>query len=460
MLIFGFFAAGPLQFLVVLTSLPEWNGFAPDVWWPHPFANRATYGAVLVVISAFWAFLAVAMTWVGLQRLRSMKRMDQALALPVVVCYCAVGLVASFSCVFNPFPPPTQNAFYFAMSLVMFFIPIGLVIAASARTVRRFTLAAQLSKRLAKQVLTGDVVRNEFRKLLGDDSLELYYWSEPSRCYVDTDGHRADVDLDGRQGVTAYLTNAQSEPMAVVVGDAMLVDHVSMLDSFFAASAIAIENVQLQASVKAQLEQVRASRARIVEATLEERRRIERDLHDGVQQRLLALQLKVATFRGSGIDATRILLDELSTELSDTLRSLRELAHGIHPTELRQFGLRGAIEVVAERFPLEIDLQVADERFSALVESTLYFVTCEALANVVKHAEATRVTVSIDRVDDHVFLKVEDNGKGGAVIRPGHGLDGLSERLRSVGGSMALAPATHDGCSLTSKLPIKAGEGG
>lgn len=458
-LIYGFLVAGPLQFLVVLTSRPEWNGFAADVWWPTLLIDRGLYEVVLVALCAFWASLAVGMAFSGYQRIQSLRRLDRFLAIPVVVGYCGVGLVASFSCVFEPFPPPRQNAFYFAMSLVLLFIPISLVVAASTRTLRRLTLTAQLNKRLSKQVLTGDVIRDEFRELLGDETLSIFYWSEINDAYVDQEGHIArPLKPEGTQFVIR-LSNAQSEPMAIVVGDSMLVDHTSMLDAFLAASSIAIENVQLQASVKAQLELVRASRARIVEATLEERRRIERDLHDGVQQRLLALQARIGASRKLANGDTQELLQSLSIELHAVLQSLRELAQGIHPTELRQFGVKGALEVVAERLPIDIRLQVTNQRFSAAIESTLYFVVCEALTNIVKHANATQARVLIEHVDGNLVLDITDNGCGGAKVRAGGGLEGIADRLRVLGGDLVVSPAGGAGSRLLSKFPIAAEQG-
>lgn len=454
-LVRAFYIVATAQFLGLVVSEPEWSGYSPSAWWPTIVPSRDYFDWTMHAFSVMWAAIAIVFSYVSIRRIRSMKSLDRLVAVPVAVGFCLFGLFSGFSSGVEPYTPVRQSVFYFALSMIMLCIPMGLIVSMIRRFIRRAVLTEQLNRRLARRVLTGDVVRDEFRDLLKDPSLQLFYWSESDDAYVDTDGHVVSGDVMTNAGFAAYLANASAQPMAVVIGDAMVVDHMSMLDSFLAASALAIENVQLQASVKAQLEQVRASRARIVEATLEERRRIERDLHDGVQQRLLAIQLKVGAFRGDVASDAEALLDELANELREALASLRELAQGIHPTELRQFGIRGAIEVVAERFPLDIRLDITDRRFSAVVESTLYFVVCEALANIVKHAEARQVWVAIT-VDgaDHISLTVTDDGNGHGRIRAGGGLQGLADRLRNLGGELDVRAGAGTGTALSSRFPI------
>jgi signal transduction histidine kinase len=448
-LIIGFLVSAPLQILLVFFSSPTWHGYGGNVWWPTLYESRFVYHIALFFLCVFWIILSVGMSFAAYLRVVVMKPMDRVLAIPVMAGICIVGLISAFTCVFQPFPPARENAMYFSFSMVMFAIQMGLAVAALARTIKRFTLMEKLSRRLARQVLSGDAIQQEFRDLLGDPTLEIFYWSEGPGAYVDATG--ATKELPSHRRFLAELQNGNGEPLAVVVGDQMLVDHVSMLESFLAASAIAIENVQLQASIRAQLEEVRASRARIVEATLEERRRIERDLHDGVQQRLLALQLKIGAFNGS-TNASSLLV-ELSDELHQTLLSLRDLAQGIHPTELRQFGIRGAIEVVAERLPLEVDLSIVDRRFGAVIESTIYFVICEALTNVVKHATATQAWVHVAVLDGQVNIEIRDDGNGQAQFRKGGGLEGLTDRLRTLGGELAITQQPV-GSVVLSRFPL------
>ena len=450
-LMIGFLVSAPLQIFLVFFSSPTRHGYSQDIWWPTLYESDDAYRVALVILSAIWIVLAVGMSYAAYLRVMAMKPMDRVFAAPVMTGICVVGLVSAVTCIFQPFPPARENAMYFSFSMVMFAIPIGLAAATLARTIKRFTLTEKLSRRLGRQVLSGDAIQQEFRELLGDPTLEIFYWSEGSVAYVDAAG--VTNELPSHRRFLAELKNGHDEPLAVVVGDQMLVDHVSMLESFLAASAIAIENVQLQASIRAQLEEVRASRARIVEATLEERRRIERDLHDGVQQRLLALQLKIGAFNGSSASVAPLLV-ELSEELHATLVSLRELAQGIHPTELRQFGINAAIEVVVERLPLNVHLDIVDRRFSAIVESTVYFVICEALTNIVKHAMATQAWVHVGIHDGEVIVEIRDNGNGNVQFRKGGGLEGLTDRLRTIGGELAIAERSA-GSTLISRFPMK-----
>lgn len=450
LLVAGFLVSAPLQILIVFVSRPGRHGYSPTIWWPTIVDTESAYQATEITLWLAWMVLAFGMTFAAWIRIRQMKPMDRVLAIPVMGSICLVGLISAVTCYAQPFPPARENAAYFVFSLVVFAIPIGLAIAASARTIRRFTLTEKLSRRLARKVLSGEAIQREFQELLGDDTLEVFYWSEILNAYVDSSG--AEVRLPDSRRFLAKLQNASDEPLAVIVGDQMLVDHVAMLESLLTASIVAIENVQLQASVKAQLEQVRVSRSRIMQATLEERRRIERDLHDGVQQRLLGVSAQM------GVLARKIdepgLVRGISAEIRGTIDDLRRLANGIHPPELRQFGLRGAIDVVAERLPLDVANNIPDTRFGAAIEATLYFVACEALTNVVKHAQATHVEVTTDVTTKAVQLEIRDDGVGGADSSAGMGLIGCDDRVKSVGGVFEVGACDVAGTLIRVTVPL------
>lgn len=453
-LIVAFIATFIGQDATALFSRPEWSGYSSNVWWPTVYDNHELWQVLQVILYSCYVGLAVGFTYAGYVRIRTMKRLDRDLALPVVSSYCIVGMVAGFTAIFEMVPPPKQSTLYFLVSLSILGVPFSLAIAALRRTIRRAFLTEQLSRRLASRLLTGDSIRDEFRSLLGDSTLEIFYWSTQAGEYVDSDGRSIPLERVTASGFSTVLEDRNGTPMAAIVGDATLVDHIAMLDSFLAACTLAIENVQLQASVKAQLAQVRASRARIVEATLEERRRIERDLHDGVQQRLLAIHARVGAYRKANNTGAEEMLNELSNELQSALNSLRELARGIHPTELRQFGLRGALEVVAERLPINVKIEIEDYRYPVTIESTFYFVACEALTNAVKHSGATEVTIRIDRIGDELTLSVSDNGNGGAAVRTGGGLEGLVDRMRTMGGELGVSVNSSSGSEISAWVEI------
>ena len=224
-----------------------------------------------------------------------------------------------------------------------------------------------------------------------------------------------------------------------------------------AAASMALEHSRLQAEVQAQLELVRASRARIVEAGDAERRRLERDLHDGAQQRLVTLTLALGMARGrvAGVDPElESLIDSASKEAREALVELRELARGIHPAVLTETGLAGAIQALVERSPVAATItEVPRDRFPAVIEATAYFVVCEALANVAKHAMASTAQVGIRKLPGRLAVQVSDDGAGGARPERGSGLRGLADRVASAGGTLRVDSPPGAGTTLEADIP-------
>jgi PAS domain S-box-containing protein len=205
---------------------------------------------------------------------------------------------------------------------------------------------------------------------------------------------------------------------------------------------------------------VHASRARIVEATLDERRRLGRDLHDGAQQRLvnvaLGVQLAARAIPDDDVE-TRELLDGALAETQAAIADLRELAAGLHPSVLTHRGLRGALESLTARAPVPVALDVPGARFDELVEATAYFVAAEALANVAKHAGATEARVRIATEDDTLVVEVADDGRGGARVggeTGGSGLSGLDDRVAALGGTLSVDSPAGGGTRLRAVLPL------
>jgi signal transduction histidine kinase len=206
--------------------------------------------------------------------------------------------------------------------------------------------------------------------------------------------------------------------------------------------------------LRAQLQEVRASRARIVAAADAERRRIERDLHDGAQQRLLGLRLALQLARDRIGDAAAVeaLLAEADAEVGGALEELRALARGIHPAVLTDEGLAPALGALARRAPVPVDVAVNGERFPPAVEATAYFVACESLANAVKHAGASRVAINVTRTNGRVAISVADDGVGGADLG-GAGLRGLRDRVEALDGRLNVTSPAGGGTRVTAAIP-------
>jgi signal transduction histidine kinase len=213
----------------------------------------------------------------------------------------------------------------------------------------------------------------------------------------------------------------------------------------------------LDAELQARLEELRASRARLVEAGDAERRRLERDLHDGAQSRLVALTLllRAARMRATSNPELEGMLDTAIAELQTSLSELRELAHGIHPAVLSDHGLQPAIQALAGRAPVPVTVETDDEeRLPSAVETAAYFVVSEALTNVAKYAQATQAKVAVSRVNGRVTVEVSDDGVGGADAAQGSGLHGLADRVAALDGTLSLESLAGRGTCLRAEIPL------
>ncbi|HEY6774905.1 MAG TPA: sensor histidine kinase [Thermoleophilaceae bacterium] len=296
------------------------------------------------------------------------------------------------------------------------------------------------------------VLRAALAEALGDPSLTLAYWLPETERFVDADGHPltltdggwTEVELEGRR-------------IAAIVHDPTLADEPQLVRAAGAAAALALENQRLSAELRARIEELRASRARIVEAGDAARRRLERDLHDGAQSRLVALavKLRLARTRAQRQPEVATILDESSAELQASLDELRELARGIHPAVLTDRGLAAALETLANRAPVPVDIAgEPPDDLPAAAATAIYFVVSEALANVAKYACAERVTVAVRRAADRVVVEVSDDGVGGADVSGGSGLRGLSDRVAALDGRLHVRSPPGAGTRVRAEIPV------
>jgi signal transduction histidine kinase len=298
-----------------------------------------------------------------------------------------------------------------------------------------------------------DRLRDTLARALGDSTLQLAFRRPDGSGYLDTAGQAVDM---GRPDPGRAVTRVAGPDEAVLVYDEGLELEPQLVRLTAAAASMALEHSRLQAEVQAQLEQVRASRARIVEAGDAERRRLERDLHDGAQQRLvtLSLALGMARDRAAADPELGSLIESASKEAREALTELRELARGIHPAVLTETGLAGAIQALVERSPVATTVTaVPGGRFLAAVEATAYFVVSEALTNVAKHAMADSAEVMICQRAGRLVVEVSDDGAGGARPEGGSGLRGLADRVASVGGVLRVDSPPGCGTRLEADLP-------
>ena len=292
-------------------------------------------------------------------------------------------------------------------------------------------------------------------RALRDPTLSLAFPSPSGAGFVDSDGRTVDLPEAGNRARAVTPVERDGELLAVLVYDpAIEIEDPGRVAAVGSVAGMALENERLAAQVRAQLEEVRASRARIVEAGDAERRRIERDLHDGAQQRLVALAMRLDQARGTSAGADEVI-DTTTAELLAAIREVRDLARGLHPTILTERGLAAAVEALAERTPIPVRANVVEERLPTEVEATAYFVIAEALTNAARHAQASAITVDAHLQTDELVVSVRDDGQGGAVASSGSGLQGLADRLAAVSGTLRVDSPPGGGTTVQAAIPIR-----
>jgi signal transduction histidine kinase len=293
---------------------------------------------------------------------------------------------------------------------------------------------------------------------LHDPSLGVAYWLPDQEWFADLEGNRLELPTPDSERAVRVLGDPDGL-VAALVYDSSLVHEEQLVDAAAAAVRMALENARLQVQLRAQLEEVRQSRARLVEAADDERQRVERDLHDGAQQQLVTLLLSMQATKSEALrhsdPATAALIDLNIAELKQALDELRELAHGIHPTILTQAGLMPAIRSLTERCPIPVEVKgdLGDGRLAPPLEATLYFVVSEAITNAVKHSKGRRMSVSLGRSSGLAAIDVSDDGVGGADLSLGSGLRGLNDRVAAVGGRLVITSDHRSGTTIHAEVP-------
>lgn len=294
-------------------------------------------------------------------------------------------------------------------------------------------------------------------RALGDPSVEIAYVDPTSGELIDAGGAPRCLPAPGSSQAWVHLER-DGRPIGALIHDVALLDDADMVAAVASVAALALDNERLAAEVQSQLHEVQCSRSRILEAADAERRRVERDLHDGAQQRLVTLALRLRMARRRLTSATDPvfgqLLQESVAELDEAMRQLRELARGIHPAVLTDSGLAAALQCLAEQSPMPVRLTaMPTRRLSPAVEIAAYYVVAEALTNVAKHARASAVTVQVTHEDTFLELEIADNGVGGADPALGSGLVGLRDRVATLGGRLEVLSEVGGGTRVRSTIP-------
>ena len=289
---------------------------------------------------------------------------------------------------------------------------------------------------------------------LGDPGAVLWLRLPQSEVYAGVDGRVIGVDAPPADQAMTRVTQ-RGEELGIVLHDPALRERPDLLRSVLAAAALPVELARLRVELRVQLAEVEASRERLVRAGDEERRRLERDLHDGAQQRLVGLGVALRRVQRSLPREARVLgpaLDQAVREVGNAITDLRTIAAGLRPPRLDD-GLAAALGDLARSSPLPVTVRVEAEDLPPPLEVAAYYTVCEAVTNAVKHAGATRIDVEAIRRADRLVVRVEDDGAGGAVARTGSGLTGIADRVGAHGGVMRIDSPPGAGTHLVVELP-------
>jgi signal transduction histidine kinase len=448
-----------INVIIVLVFDPRSAGCTACAWEPAPFPSRSAFiGATSIyqhagIVLALLFFVAV---WLRFRRATSAERRDLA-PLWVAVCVIAVMYLLGAFASPSPLADPFSYLIWELQTVLQISLPVifiwGLLSTRLARSA-----VSDLMVELDRPLPAGDL-QASLSRTLRDPSLELLYAREGQDRWVTARGQPKPLPQpgEGHQACTVTLVEREGRPLAALIHDPAL--DQGLVRGAAAAAGMAIENARLHAEVRAQLEEVRASRQRIVEAGDRERRRVERNLHDGAQQRLATLALSLAMLRDrDGADpAAATSLAQALAELKQAIEELRVLARGIHPAILTEEGLPAAVESLADRSSVPVRVIADfDARLPEPVEAVAYFVVSESLANVAKYAHASAARVELSRCNGSLRVEVLDDGVGGADPSQGSGLRGLEDRVCAVRGSFRVETPSAGGTRVLAEIPCDA----
>ncbi|WP_420032149.1 histidine kinase [Streptomyces sp. cg28] len=418
-----------------LIAVPAWNG-AFD-------AFDAAYHAAGWVISAV-AAVAIVLRWRHASAARRRALLPAWVGIGIAVVFLMWDMLFYVVPWFGEVGSLAEEAVYLLSDLAQVAVPFAFL----AGLLRMHFQRAEVSGLVIDVGTDPDParVREALVRVLGDATLRLGLWREEKGVYVDGSGREVGADGPGRTPVRA----ADGRPLALLHHDPALSDDPELLESVAAALRLALENVWLRTRAK-------DVASRIVQAADAERGRLERDLHDGAQARLVFALMSVRRVRRGLADHPDAILraaaDEAESSLRLAIEELRGLAQGIHPAVLTREGLAPALNALAKEAALPVVVAAEPRRYDPLVETTAYFTVCEALSNAAKHAGARAVSVSARQEGDRLVVETVDDGVGGVDTAHGTGLRGLADRLAAVDGVLHIDSPAGGGTRIRAELP-------
>ncbi|HEY6665785.1 MAG TPA: histidine kinase [Propionibacteriaceae bacterium] len=443
----GYVAALGLQVVILALGGFDDNHLLSVVKRPH--AAEAVENVQLLVLSAL-ALIGVGLLW---GRWRSLPRWQRRRPTQIVIeCFGLSLVMLAALLVAGAFQLPGFEVIRLVTFGVAGLAPLAF-------------LAGLLDARLAKagvgellvQLRTDPTpdLQALLAQALRDPTLSLIYWLPQYGSWADQDGNPTSLPRsDNGRRVTFVKQNG--EQIAALIYDAGLGDEPELVEAVSAAAGIALENGRLEAELRARLQELQGSRSRVVEAQQNERRRLERNLHDGAQQRLVALALELGLLaeKANNDPATQERLKRARGEVAESLDELRDIARGLHPAVVSGHGLAIALESLAAATPLEVHLKTDGlPRLPEQLEVAAYYVVSESLTNAAKHAQADTVTVEVGVTTDTLIVEIVDDGIGGADSERGTGLRGLADRIEALNGHLRVWSSVGKGTRVRAEIP-------
>jgi signal transduction histidine kinase len=457
----------------VAVSRPQWYGFAGQAWWPTLYAHHGLFTVASGAVDLTGIGFAMAYMLLWIIRWRGARGISRALAQPVAVAAsitCAITIVELGAGIAN-MSGRVMDGIYTVEAFFQIGVPAAFVVSVLRRRFARTRIIDLLMhlRGPARATSITEALRNVFE----DPALEIVDWApgtlprgghaaahppQPQEVRQPRPSHEGQAPEPSRAAgggrLPLPITSSSGEQLAVIMADPSLSAGDDLVRAAVAASSFALENAQLEAALADQLQEVRESRLRIIQAGVAERRRLERDLHDGTQQRLLALKIMLAAAESDTTDAqSRAIIGRIRSELAQVIDELRDLAHGIHPAALGQVGLEQSIKSMAERYPIRIDVDLPPGRFGEAAELTAYYLIAESITNAIKHARARRIRVRGAKSGGWLRITVSDDGDGGANAAAGSGISGIIDRVRGIGGEADIDSPPGHGTQVKARIP-------
>lgn len=428
----------------------------------NPFAvtqNESLFVAFNTLSAVGGVILMTIMVGILVRRWRSLEAAGRTAVAPVAatggitLTLLAAGIASGVA---DSGSDDVQNlisgAAIISLTTVPFAFLLGLLRAQFTAAVAVGELIETLSDGSARDI----DIRDALASALGDPTLEFAYWLPEAGRYVNEEGRTVNLPERGSGRFWSPVRH-DGELVAAIVCDESLSERDSVIRSAGAAASLALRNQRLDAELRAKLGELHDSRARIVRASDDARRRLERDLHDGAQQHLVSMALNLRLARDSlqsDPAAAAELIDHVSSELAAATSELRELARGIHPAILSDRGLKAALEALAARSAVPVELgDIPSAALPDAIESAIYFTVTEALTNVARYAGATAAKVSVELRNGNAVATVSDDGGGGADPAAGTGLRGLHDRIAALDGRLEVESPIGRGTVVRAEIP-------